>query len=283
MLLPVSLLASLALIFPSSLPASVDSFNPESNLLLPSISRPKAHRKEPVARCDGNSICAFLQANSHGVNVVEYCSCEGASKCSLQWDPYDGKSVTQSQSDQYKYCDFVPAVKKCSSRSEVAYTSHQVFKGYEKVQSRDRIHCVCPDGHNYLDTKYDFKEEGELNEVLVDYYCLPLPTCNSTEICKDVTVKPGQYIVNPKCLCSDGMACPSVTKKGVTKTLLGENMELQQVTCQQPQGADHGLSELYASQKLSELYREHFTAQKRTSRKRSLHPSLRYHRENWLN
>ena len=36
-------------------------------------------------------------------------------------------------------------------------------------------------------------------------HCTPwpqLPTCNSTEICKDVTVKPGQYIVNPKCLCS---------------------------------------------------------------------------------
>ena len=46
-----------------------------------------------------------------------------------------------------------------------------------------------------------------------------LPPCNATEICKDVTVKPGQYIVNPKCLCGGGLACPSVTKKGVTKTL----------------------------------------------------------------
>ena len=46
-----------------------------------------------------------------------------------------------------------------------------------------------------------------------------LPACNASEVCKDVTVKPGQYIVNPKCLCENGLACPSVTKKGVTKTL----------------------------------------------------------------
>ena len=37
-----------------------------------------------------------------GVNVVEYCKCEGFSKCSTSWDPYDGKSITQAQSDQYK-------------------------------------------------------------------------------------------------------------------------------------------------------------------------------------
>ena len=90
--------------------------------------------QEPEATCDGNSICSFLQANNHvrpqakhvewnvcpqpqdplvwkvnaakilfkGVNVVEYCKCKGFSECSTQWDPYDGKSITQAQSDQYK-------------------------------------------------------------------------------------------------------------------------------------------------------------------------------------
>merc|ERR1711971_690606 len=67
--------------------------------------------------------------------------------------------------------------------------------------------------------EYKFKEEGEITEMLVNYFCLPLPACNASEVCKDVTVKPGQYIVNPKCLCENGLACPSVTKKGVTKTL----------------------------------------------------------------
>ena len=50
--------------------------------------------------------CFLLQINSwtffKGVNVVEYCKCEGFSKCSTSWDPYDGKSITQAQSDQYK-------------------------------------------------------------------------------------------------------------------------------------------------------------------------------------
>ena len=79
--------------------------------------------------------------------MVEYCKCEGFTQCSVQWDPYDGKSITQAQSDQYKvgqerradppqYCESVPPVKKCSSSLEIAYTSHQVFKGEKKIQSR---------------------------------------------------------------------------------------------------------------------------------------------------
>merc|ERR1712203_802553 len=143
-----------------------------------------------------------------------------------------------------------PAVKKCSSTDEVAYTSVQIFDGEEKVQSSDKIHCVCPDGHNYLDTEYK---------------------------CKEVTVKPGQYIVNPKCLCEHGLACPSVTKKGVTTTMLGANMELQQITCQQPMQPGRRFSDLYAApQQLAKLYRKHFgLAHKRQwPQKRSNRPAM---------
>merc|ERR1711994_458866 len=79
-----------------------------------------------------------------------------------------------AQSDQYKYCDGAPAAKKCSSTEEVAYTSVQIFRGEIKIQSSDKIHCVCPDGHNYLDTEYKFKEEGEISEMMVNYFCLPV-------------------------------------------------------------------------------------------------------------
>merc|ERR1711973_346460 len=205
--------------------------------------------EELEATCSGNSICAFLQANNQGVNVVEYCKCEGFTDCSTQWDPYDGKSITQAQSDQYKYCQAAPAVKKCSSTDEVAYTSVQIFDGEEKVQSSDKIHCVC----------------------------LPLPSCNTSEVCKDVTVKPGQYIVNPKCLCEHGLACPSVTKKGVTTTMLGPNMELQQITCQQPMQPGRRFSDLYAApQQLAKLYRKHFglTHKRQWSQKRSNRPAM---------
>merc|ERR1719394_1764225 len=233
--------------------------------------------QEPDAVCDHNSICSFLQANNQGVNVVEYCRCQGPTKCSIKWDPYDGKSITQAQSDQYKYCQSAPAVKKCSSTDEVAYTSVQIFDGEEKVQSSDKIHCVCPDGHNYLDTEYKFKEDGDFSEMEVNYFCLPLPACNTSEVCKDVTVKPGQYIVNPKCLCEHGLACPSVTKKGVTTTMLGANMELQQITCQQPMQPGRRFSDLYAApQQLAKLYRKHFgLAHKRQwSQKRSNRPAM---------
>ena len=36
----------------------------------------------------------------------------------------------------------------------------------------DDIQFVCPDGHNYLDTKYDFRMEGEDAIVEIEYFCL---------------------------------------------------------------------------------------------------------------
>jgi hypothetical protein len=55
--------------------------------------------------CLGNSVCGFLQANSKGVSSFPYCNCTntiGGEECPLNWDTYDGKSITQSVSDQYK-------------------------------------------------------------------------------------------------------------------------------------------------------------------------------------
>jgi len=243
--------------------ATTSPFTLESNLVLPLVQQRRSH-PEPKALCDGNSICSFLQANSKGVNVVSYCQCSHGSQCSTQWDPYDGKSITQSQSDQYKYCHSAPPVRHCDSKDQVAYSSLQVFKGETKIHSRDEIHCVCPDGHNYLDTRYDFREEGDRSEVLVDYFCLPLAPCNQTQHCKDVTIKPGEYIVNPKCLCPEGLACPSVTNKGVTTIRLGQTMELQQVTCQLPDtGPAHPLSSLFVPNALSELYRKQWPVNKK--------------------
>ena len=46
------------------------------------------------------------------MNVVEYCKCEGFTDCSTQWDPYDGKSITQAQSDQYKVGIFTCKMRK---------------------------------------------------------------------------------------------------------------------------------------------------------------------------
>ena len=39
----------------------------------------------------------------------------------------------------------------------------------------DKIHCVCPDGHNYLDMEYkEYKEDGEVSEILANLFCLPV-------------------------------------------------------------------------------------------------------------
>ena len=56
---------------------------------------------QKLTPCLGNSVCGILQANSKGVTKVPYCNCSLA-ECPMTWDPYDGKSLTQSTSDQYK-------------------------------------------------------------------------------------------------------------------------------------------------------------------------------------
>jgi len=200
----------------------------ETNFIFPPEFKPK----QP--KCVGNSICSFLQANDKGVSVVKYCECSNPLlQCPNRWDQFDGKSISQGQSDQYKYCEQAPTVSKCSYTSQVAYTSWQRYRGDKKIESRDDIVCTCPEGHNYLDTKYDFTMDGKDSIIKIQYFCLPLPPCNSTMYCKDITAKPGEYIVNPKCLCQNGQACPTITDVGVKTTRLGD-LTIHNIKCQNP-------------------------------------------------
>ena len=57
--------------------------------------------KQELPSCIGNSVWGFLQANAKGVSKIPLCNCT-TSECPMNWDPYDGKSMTQSASDQYK-------------------------------------------------------------------------------------------------------------------------------------------------------------------------------------
>ena len=66
-------------------------------------------------------------------------------------------------------------VPKRSSRLQKRNSSHFVLAPKKRNSlPSDKIHCVCPDGHNYLDTEYKFKEDGEISEMLVNYFCLPV-------------------------------------------------------------------------------------------------------------
>ena len=62
--------------------------------------------KQELPSCIGNSVCGFLQANAKGVSKIPLCNCT-TSECPMNWDPYDGKSMTQSASDQYKVKDAI--------------------------------------------------------------------------------------------------------------------------------------------------------------------------------
>ena len=44
----------------------------------------------------------------------------------------------------------------------------------------DDIKCVCPDGHNYLDTKYNFEMDDGDAIVEIEYFCLPVGSILST-------------------------------------------------------------------------------------------------------
>ena len=37
-----------------------------------------------------------------GLTSVEYCECGAGSTCPLEWDQFDGQSISQATSDQYK-------------------------------------------------------------------------------------------------------------------------------------------------------------------------------------
>ena len=77
-----------------------------------------------------------------------------------------------------QYCDSAPGeLPICnSSNQKAAYTSFQYFDAKNGVKSmqKDQIHCICPDGYNYLDTRYKFLKEGPYDVAIINYYCLPV-------------------------------------------------------------------------------------------------------------
>jgi len=201
----------------------------DSNDIIPSFVR----RKEELPRCIGNSVCGFLQANDKGLTKLQYCECGGGLECPMQWDHFDGQSLSQAQADQYKYCGKAPVIAECSSGDQVAYTTTQKYHGEKQISLKDEIHCNCPFGSSYQNTDFDSQFEGVFEILKLSYFCMPLPTCNVTSICKDITESPDKYIVNPKCLCPQGQACPSVQPQHSSTIRMGESL-LHQVQCERP-------------------------------------------------
>lgn len=183
-----------------------------------------------MTACLGNSVCGFLQANSKGVSKVPYCNCSHAD-CPMNWDPYDGKSLTQSTSDQYKvkrsnkmcqrwpknrwpknvihapfaysarsclaennrsknksisnffssfqFCESAPTnlqICNVEDPSNPSYTSFQYYDRSTRYKEmlKDEIFCLCPEGYNYLDTRYVFYQWGSYDVVQINSYCLPV-------------------------------------------------------------------------------------------------------------
>lgn len=78
-----------------------------------------------------------------------------------------------------QFCDSAPeglAECKVGSRKRPAYSSYQYYDKAtsEKAFLKDEMHCLCPEGFNYLDTRYKFYSEGKFDVVATLYYCEPV-------------------------------------------------------------------------------------------------------------
>lgn len=181
--------------------------------------------------CRSNSVCAYLQANSRGINVEHMCDCPGPRSCSLVWDSMDGHSVSQG-SDQYKFCERVPEKSHCNPLV-IAYTAKIEYskQSGEKELLSNHVHCHCPDrfGYEVLDTQFGETDELEIMETT--YTCQPLKTCAASDSCRVVTETSSSYLVKTVCTCPHGLTCPSNTRFAVESTTM-EKGTVSLIRCQ---------------------------------------------------
>merc|ERR1712026_644244 len=74
--------------------------------------------------------------------------------------------------------------------------------------------------------------KGHYDIVVTNYYCLPLMDCNPGEICKEITDLPGEFLVNPKCLCPLEMSCPTLDPQNVETIIFDDHTLVHNVRCE---------------------------------------------------
>ena len=57
-----------------------------------------------------------------------------------------------------------------------SYISYQYYDRIHglKMLLQDKMKCVCPNGYNYLDTRYNFVTKGSFDVAIIKYFCLPV-------------------------------------------------------------------------------------------------------------
>ena len=56
--------------------------------------------------------------------------------------------------------------------------------------------------------------------------------CNPGEICKEITDLPGEFLVNPKCLCPLEMSCPTLDPQNVETIIFDDHTLVHNVRCE---------------------------------------------------
>ena len=83
----------------------------------------------------------------------------------------------------FQFCESAPKTLGFCDLEDVrqpSYTSYQYFdkETKEKKLLNDEIYCLCPEGYNYLDTRYVFYQRAEYDVVQINSYCLPVSISN---------------------------------------------------------------------------------------------------------
>ncbi|ODN03938.1 hypothetical protein Ocin01_02734 [Orchesella cincta] len=123
--------------------------------------------------CAPDSICGYLQANVRGINYQRLCACpSGFPSCPMSWDSDDGHSVTQG-SDQYKFCGRHPSLTTCEQNQAAYSTRMEYSKSTDELFAKvDRLHCVCPEDHNYVLAHQNWGEaDPDIEAVEFSYTC----------------------------------------------------------------------------------------------------------------
>uniref|UniRef100_A0A646QDL6 SLPTX11 n=1 Tax=Hemiscolopendra marginata TaxID=943146 RepID=A0A646QDL6_9MYRI len=167
-------------------------------------------RCKELQYCQNNSICAQLQKNKIGINILEICECK-TGQCPLFWNSNDGHTITQGK-DQFKYCEQPPAaLSVCNSTQSAVSSRFHFYRGDGEIMAWiSHIHCICPKNYGYKNIVSTIDHYKQHWETVLYSPCKKLNKCAEDDVCRLGWMTSGQYYFEDKdCDCPKDQTCPS--------------------------------------------------------------------------
>lgn len=183
--------------------------------------------------CEAHGACGMVQANAYGIHHKSFCRCRGSNTCSRSWDLFDGRSITQVGSNQFKFCERAPEVLPCST-DELAYEYTDVHSKVTgaRVKVDYRILCQCPETATFELADYSLVDTDIHGGIVAKYACVPMKLCeNEASTCKAMAESRTNIEVSVHCLCPRTSSCPTITSQGVNVVNMGKG-KVHYIRCQ---------------------------------------------------